>query len=75
VPRASLTDRFTGIVPTTGLRAGTGVRSGNPGPLGKAGRRTPPDHPAWQMEAYYLAMAVNNYILTLSPTGSSWAEG
>ncbi len=26
-----------------------------------------PDHPAWEFEAYYLAMALANYIFTLSP--------
>jgi fructokinase len=27
----------------------------------------PPDHPAWQLEAHYLALAVVNFICTLSP--------
>jgi fructokinase len=26
-----------------------------------------PDHPAWELEADYVAMALSNYILTLSP--------
>ena len=26
-----------------------------------------PDHPAWEMEAYYLAQALMNYVLILSP--------
>lgn len=28
----------------------------------------PDDHPAWQMEAHYLGLALNNVICTLSPT-------
>ncbi|MBS5912421.1 MAG: ROK family protein [Paenibacillus macerans] len=31
------------------------------------GADLPPDHPAWEMEAYYLAQALMNYILVLSP--------
>ena len=27
----------------------------------------PPDHPAWELEAHYLALALVNYICTLSP--------
>lgn len=27
----------------------------------------PPEHPAWDLEAHYIALAVTNYILTLSP--------
>jgi len=34
---------------------------------GKPGRELPPDHPAWELEAEYLAYAVVNYICTLSP--------
>lgn len=31
------------------------------------GADLPPEHPAWEMEAYYLAQALMNYILILSP--------
>lgn len=31
------------------------------------GADLPPDHPAWEMEAHYLAQALMNYILVLSP--------
>lgn len=34
---------------------------------GMKGIDIPKDHPAWDMEAYYLAMALVNYILVLSP--------
>ncbi|MEM8488434.1 MAG: ROK family protein [Bacteroidota bacterium] len=34
---------------------------------GTAAENLPPDHEAWDIEAWYLAMAVVNYILTLSP--------
>jgi fructokinase len=27
----------------------------------------PPDHPAWELEAHYIALALQNYICTLSP--------
>jgi fructokinase len=27
----------------------------------------PPDHPAWELEAYYLALGLQNYICTFSP--------
>lgn len=33
----------------------------------KPAPQLPPDHPAWAFEAHYLAMALVNYILTLSP--------
>ena len=34
---------------------------------GQAADTLPPDHPAWDLEAHYLALAVTNYICTLSP--------
>ncbi|NMO96050.1 ROK family protein [Paenibacillus lemnae] len=34
---------------------------------GTAGAELTPDHPAWDMEAYYLAQALMNYVLILSP--------
>jgi fructokinase len=68
VPRASLDDRFTGICPyhgdcVQGLASGPAIQAR----WGKAAAELPPDHPAWQMEACYLAMAVSSYICTLSP--------
>ncbi|NLC96342.1 MAG: ROK family protein [Erysipelotrichaceae bacterium] len=34
---------------------------------GIKGKDIPADHPAWDLEAYYIAQAVANYILVLSP--------
>ena len=34
---------------------------------GKKGVELPPDHPAWELEAHYLALGLMNFILTLSP--------
>lgn len=34
---------------------------------GITGAELTPDHPAWEMEAYYLAQALMNYVLVLSP--------
>ena len=33
----------------------------------KKGQELPEDHPAWEMEAYYLAQGLMNYILVVSP--------
>ena len=34
---------------------------------GKAAQDLPPDHPAWTLEAHYLAHGLANWVLTLSP--------
>jgi fructokinase len=34
---------------------------------GKRGENLPPDHPAWELEAHYLALALTNFITVLSP--------
>jgi len=34
---------------------------------GRRPETLPPDHPAWQLEAHYLSLALANYICTLSP--------
>ena len=34
---------------------------------GKRAQELPPDHPAWALEAHYLALALANFICTLSP--------
>ena len=46
-----------------GLAAGPAIaeRWGAPGP------ELPPDHPAWELEAHYLALALRSFICTLSP--------
>lgn len=37
------------------------------GRWGKPGEMLPPEHPAWGLEAHYLALALVNFICTLSP--------
>ena len=34
---------------------------------GQPAHEIPPDHPAWELEAHYLALALHNFICTLSP--------
>jgi fructokinase len=34
---------------------------------GQSPEKLPPDHPAWELEASYLASAINNFICTISP--------
>ncbi len=34
---------------------------------GQKAETLPPDHPAWELEAHYIALALSNYIATLSP--------
>jgi fructokinase len=34
---------------------------------GQKGEALPPDHPAWELEAHYIAQALTNTILLLSP--------
>lgn len=67
LPRAE-GDTFAGHCPyhgpcLEGMATGPAIeaRWGKPAP------QLPPDHPAWAIEAHYLAMALVNYILTLSP--------
>lgn len=67
LPRAD-GDRFGGICPyhgdcLQGLASGPAMEAR----WGKPGAELPLDHPAWRMEAHYLALAVHNYICTLSP--------
>ena len=44
-----------------------GLGSGYAGSMGKAAQDLPPDHPAWILEAHYLAHGLANWVLTLSP--------
>jgi len=67
VPRAD-GDPFAGICPyhcdcLQGLASGPAIEARWRNPASEL----PPDHPAWRMEASYLALAVCNYICTLSP--------
>jgi len=46
-----------------GLAAGPAIEAR----WGQRGECLPPEHPAWALEAHYLALGLVNYILTLSP--------
>ena len=46
-----------------GLVAGPAIE----GRWGQRGETLPPDHPAWALEAHYLALGLVNFILPLSP--------
>ena len=68
LPRDPEQDPFAGACPYhgdcfEGLAAGPaiGKRWGQPA------ETLPPDHPAWDLEAHYLAMALHNVITVLSP--------
>ncbi|ASA20045.1 ROK family protein [Paenibacillus donghaensis] len=61
-------DTFEGFCPyhgdcLEGLAAGPAIGSR----WGKPAGELPADHPAWEMEAHYLAHALMNYVLILSP--------
>ncbi|MBN2238472.1 MAG: ROK family protein [Dehalococcoidales bacterium] len=61
-------DPFTGCCPYHGDCL-EGLASGKAVELrwNKRGEELPPDHPAWELEAEYLAYGLNNIICTLSP--------
>jgi fructokinase len=46
-----------------GLAAGPTIQAR----WGDKGQELPEDHPAWELEAHYLALGVNNLVCTLSP--------
>lgn len=61
-------DTFEGVCPyhgdcLEGMATGPALKAR----WGKPAQELPADHEAWDIEAHYLAMAVVNYILTLSP--------
>jgi len=67
VPRVS-GDFFPGNCPyhgdcLQGLAAGPAIEAR----WGKRAEEMPPDHPAWDLEASYLALAINDLICVLSP--------
>ncbi len=67
VPHDWNTDPFAGCCPyhgdcLEGLASGPAIETR----WGKPAAELPPDHPAWALEARYLALAVNNFICTLS---------
>ncbi len=68
LPRVTTADEFKGICPyhgncLQGLASGPAIEAR----WGKSAAELPPDHLAWQIEARYLALAVSNFILVLSP--------
>lgn len=68
IPHDWQADPFEGVCPyhgdcLEGLANGPAIA----GRWGQKGEHLPPDHPAWQLEAQYLAMGLVNLIYTLSP--------
>jgi fructokinase len=68
LPRVSEVDPFPGTCPyhgdcLEGLASGPAMEAR----WGKPPADLPPNHPAWQIEARYLALALSNLILVLSP--------
>jgi fructokinase len=68
LPRGDDAGEFAGICPyhgdcLEGLASGPAIKAR----WGVAGGDLPVDHPAWQIEAHYLALALSNYVCTLSP--------
>jgi fructokinase len=68
IPHDLTRDPYPGFCPfhgdcLEGLAAGPALQAR----WGKDVKQFPPDHPAWQLEAHYLALALVNFALTLSP--------
>jgi fructokinase len=68
VPHDYRADPFTGCCPfhgdcLEGLASGDSIEKR----WGKPSEALPPDHPAWELEATYLALGLTNFICTLSP--------
>ncbi len=68
LPHDLVRDPFPGACPfhgdcLEGLAAGPAIQAR----WGRCGQELPPDHPAWDLEAHYLALALANLICTLSP--------
>ncbi len=68
IPRDRTRDPFPGVCPwhgdcLEGLASGPAIEAR----WGQPGRDLPPDHPAWDLEAHYLALGLVDFILTLSP--------
>jgi fructokinase len=68
IPHDTARDPFRGVCPfhgdcLEGLASGPAIQArwGTPAP------ELPPDHPAWALEAHYLALAMANWMYTLSP--------
>ena len=68
IPHDKERDPFPGVCPyhgdcLEGLATGPAIEAR----WGKRGEKLPPEHPAWQLEAHYLALGIANLIFTLSP--------
>ncbi len=68
LPHDQQVDPFPGICPyhgdcLEGLASGTAMKAR----WGMSAETLPPDHPAWALEAHYLALACVTFICTLSP--------
>ncbi len=68
IPHDRTADPYPGCCPfhgdcLEGLASGTAIEKR----WGKRGEDLPPDHTAWIWESYYLALAITDYICTLSP--------
>ncbi len=68
IPHDREQDPFDGVCPhhgdcLEGLATGPAIERR----WGKRGSDLPPDHPAWPLEAHYLALGVANLILVISP--------
>jgi fructokinase len=68
LPRDPQQDPFEGVCPfhgdcLEGLASGPAMQER----WGKPAQELPDDHPAWELEAHYLALALTGFICTLSP--------
>ena len=68
IPHDHRRDPFPGVCPfhgdcLEGLASGPAIEKR----WGVRGEDLPPDHPAWKLEAHYLALGMMNIVLTLSP--------
>jgi fructokinase len=68
IPHDRTADPFPGVCPyhgdcLEGLASGPAIQAR----WGQPAEELPPDHPAWPLEARYLALAIANFAFTLSP--------
>ena len=68
VPHDLQSDPYAGYCPYhgdcfEGLANGPSIQAR----WGTRGESLPPDHPAWELEAHYIALALHNFICVLSP--------
>ncbi len=68
IPHDKSLDPFEGICPFhkdcfEGLASGPAIEKR----WGQKGETLPPEHPAWDLEARYIALALANFIVTISP--------